>query len=84
MRAIQFLIALSLAALTVPAPCSDVAIFKNPCADPDRKTTALESIRRRELTIQGPILLHPEGYLGLVMRLPIFISNVSNPNETFG
>jgi len=35
------------------------------------------------MTLQGPMMLR-QGYLGLIPRLPIFIGNVTDPEETFG
>lgn len=52
--------------------------------DPVRRAASLETIKRREVTIQGPIPLQQEGFVGLVMRIPIFIRNVTDPNDTFG
>jgi hypothetical protein len=35
------------------------------------------------VTIQGPLPV-PEGYNAFIFRQPIFIPNVSDPNEAFG
>ena len=35
------------------------------------------------ITLQGPMVLK-QGFMGVVPRLPIFVENVTNPNETFG
>lgn len=56
----------------------------NLLTDHVRRAATLETIRRKEVTIQGPIMLKQEGFVGIVMRIPIYVSNVTNPNETFG
>ena len=51
--------------------------------DPTRRQAALETIERNMITLQGPMVLK-QGFMGVVPRLPIFVENVTNPNETFG
>ena len=52
-------------------------------ADPERRPAALDTIARGELTLQGPMMLK-QGFVGIIPRLPIFIANVSDPDETWG
>jgi hypothetical protein len=53
-------------------------------ADPVRRASALETIKAGDLAVQGPVQLEPEGFVGLAMRMPIYINNVSDPREAFG
>ncbi|KAI8468844.1 MAG: hypothetical protein J3K34DRAFT_515195 [Monoraphidium minutum] len=53
-------------------------------ADPVRRPAALTTIEHRQLAVQGPVMLSPEGFLGIVMRMPIFVGNATNPREAFG
>ncbi|GBG00256.1 hypothetical protein Rsub_12900 [Raphidocelis subcapitata] len=66
-----------------PLPGNEAALNHDLLRDPDRRQAALETIQRGVMTLQGPLMLK-QGWLGLVPRLPIFIENVTNPNETFG
>lgn len=52
-------------------------------ADPERRGAALETIQKGVLTLQGPMVLK-QGWVGVVPRLPIFVENVTDPNERFG
>ncbi|GBF89307.1 hypothetical protein Rsub_02184 [Raphidocelis subcapitata] len=70
--------------LAAPANESRGVLGLDLLKDPLRRAAALEGIRRRQMTVQGPIPMKEEGFVGLVMRLPIFIENVTNPEETFG
>ncbi|KAI8463487.1 MAG: hypothetical protein J3K34DRAFT_145885 [Monoraphidium minutum] len=49
----------------------------------DRRDASLRAIERGKLSIQGPLAV-PQGYHAILFRLPVFIPNVSDPNETFG
>jgi len=40
------------------------------------RAAALETIHRRQMTMQGPFML-AQGYQGLVFRLPIFLPNAT-------
>jgi sensor domain CHASE-containing protein len=60
-----------------------VALAAPPPIDPERRQAALETIQRGALTLQGPMMLK-QGFIGVVPRLPIFIENVTDPNERFG
>ncbi|KAI8475398.1 MAG: kinase-like domain-containing protein [Monoraphidium minutum] len=74
----------ALVTLAYPMSGGQNLIGLNLLEDPIRRAATLETIRRREITLQGPILLEQEGFVGLVMRIPIFVANVTDPNETFG
>ena len=52
--------------------------------EPMRRAGVMEAIRTGRLMAQGPMLVEPEGVTALIMRLPIYIDNVNNPNEAFG
>ena len=51
-------------------------------ADPERRPVALETIARGEMTLQGPMILK-QGWMGLVPRIPIFVENITDPDERF-
>jgi hypothetical protein len=57
---------------------------KKPIAPPvnANRNAALETIRRRQMTMQGPFKL-AQGYQGLVFRLPVLLP-ANSPNETWG
>lgn len=50
---------------------------------PNRRQTALDTVRAGVLTMQGPMYLMSQGFFGIVGRQPIFISPAS-PNESWG
>ena len=54
-----------------------------PKTDPLRRPTSLEVVERRDLTLAGPQRV-VQGYDGLFLRVPIFIDNVTDANETWG
>ncbi|KAF8060038.1 serine/threonine-protein kinase [Scenedesmus sp. PABB004] len=65
-----------------PLKGNEQALNHNLLKDPKRRVAALETIQRRNLTMQGPITLL-QGWRGAVARVPVFISNVSE-SVTFG
>jgi hypothetical protein len=69
---------------THPSPLPQNCPQTHPRADPVRRPSSLETIRRREFAVQGPILLQPEGFEGLLLRLPVFLPGVEDPQETWG
>lgn len=66
-----------------PPPHTHTHFHTHAHTDPARRAASLETIAKGKLTLQGPMMLR-QGYLGLIPRLPIFIDNVTDPNETFG
>ncbi|KIZ04181.1 hypothetical protein MNEG_3785, partial [Monoraphidium neglectum] len=66
-----------------PIAGNEAAMGHDLLRDPERRQAALETIQRGALTLQGPMMLK-QGFIGVVPRLPIFIENVTDPNERFG
>lgn len=70
--------------LQLNAPPSAPLPLPAPPPDPNRREGVLYAIRTGRMTLKGPALLQPERVSGLIVGMPIFIHNVTNPNETFG
>jgi hypothetical protein len=66
-----------------PLKGNEAVIGLDQLKDPVRRPAALTTIASGNLTMQGPLMLK-QGFLGVIPRLPIFITNVTDPQDTFG
>ena len=66
-----------------PMPLCVPPLASTASAEPDRRNASLDAIDRGNLTMQGPLRL-PTGEHVMLFRMPIFVPNVADPNETFG